>query len=540
MSTSVQTRTLSLLLAPLIVLLCACTNEEISSLSKNSVIYCSEGTPESFNPQTITSGMTIDATANQLYNRLITFQGTDNTIGPSLAKSWHVTRDGKKITFYLRNDVHFHQTDYFTPSRPLNADDVIFSFNRILYPEHPYHDVSGAQYPFFQSVEFSNLIENIERINDYTIRFILKRADSSILANLATDFAIILSEEYAQQLIEQDMPENIDNFPIGTGPFKLKEYRSGSHIRYIPHEKYWMGPSDLHQLIFDITPIDTGRLTKLLAGECDVIAYPIEHEKIIEHPNLTLDEVTSFNVGYLGFNTKKAPFDNKLVRRAVAHAINKQAILDVVYAGRADEATTIIPNTSWAFDPSISTPEFSPEKAKELLAQAGYNQGFEIELWAMPVQRSYNPNAEAMAKLIQADLQDVGIRVTIENSLEWSVFLRRLAQGEHQAVLLGWSADHPDPDNFLSPLLSCASSITGNNRTFWCNQEFDSVIQQSLETTNVLQRKAHYAKALQIVAEELPLLPIAHAKRFQARSSNIEGQLLNAFGGIDFYKVSKH
>ncbi|WP_448547925.1 ABC transporter substrate-binding protein [Thalassotalea fusca] len=533
-------RLLSLLVTPFVVLLSACTNDEISSISSNSVIYCSEGTPESFNPQTVTSGMTIDATANQLYNRLITFQGPDNTIGPSLAKSWHVTRDGKKITFYLRNDVHFHQTEYFTPTRPLNADDVIFSFNRILYEEHPYHKVSGAQYPFFQSVEFSNLIESIERINEYTVRFSLKRADSSILANLATDFAVILSEEYAQQLIEHDMSDNIDSFPIGTGPFKLKEYRSGSHIRYVPHEKYWMGPSTLQQLIFDITPIDTGRLTKLLTGECDVIAYPIEHEKIIQHPDLKLDEVTSFNVGYLGFNTLRAPFDNKLVRRAVAHAINKQAILDVIYAGTAEEATTIIPNTSWAFDPSIRTPEFSPDKAKALLAEAGYTEGFEIELWAMPVQRSYNPNAEAMAKLIQADLQRVGIRVTIENSLEWSLFLRRLTLGEHQAVLLGWSADHPDPDNFLSPLLSCASSMTGNNRTFWCNSEFDKIIQQSLETTNVLQRKAYYAQALQIVAEELPLLPIAHAKRFQARANNIEGQLLNAFGGIDFYKVSKH
>jgi cationic peptide transport system substrate-binding protein len=111
--------------------LVACDGENDQSLSENSIIYCSEGSPESFNPQTVSSGTTIDATSNQLYNRLISFKGEQNTIAPSLAKSWHVTRDGKMITFYLRKNVSFHQTNYFTPTRFFNADDVLFSFNRI-------------------------------------------------------------------------------------------------------------------------------------------------------------------------------------------------------------------------------------------------------------------------------------------------------------------------------------------------------------------------------------------------------------------------
>lgn len=334
--------------------------------------------------------------------------------------------------------------------------------------------------------------------------------------------------------------EEIDIYPIGTGPFILKEYRTGSLIRYRPHEQYWDKKTTLKQLVFDITPSNTGRLTKLLAGECDIVAYPIAHEKILENNALTLDDVTAFNIGYLGFNTTKPPFDNLLVRKAISHAIDRKAILDTVYFGdtKAVPATSILPPSSWAHDENIAPIEYSIEKSKQLLAQAGLSQGFTIDLWAMPVQRAYNPDALTMAKLIQADLLKVGVKVEIV-SLNWQEFLRRLALGEHQSVLLGWSADHPDPDNFFTPLLSCGAAETGSNRTFWCNEKFDDIIQESLLTTDIKIRKKLYQKALHIVADEIPVLPIAHSKRFQARATNIKGDLLNPFGGIDFNGVSK-
>lgn len=527
-------------LVPLMIFfLMACDNDDNSSLSAKSIIYCAEGSPENFNPQTVTSGTTIDATSNQLYNRLINFQGDKNEIGPSLAKSWHVTRDGKMITFYLRKNVAFHQTDYFTPTRPLNADDVLFSFNRILNPEHEYHHVSGGSYPFFQSVEFGSLVQEIEKINDYTVRFKLSRADSSFLANIATDFAVILSAEYAQQLTKEHARHKIDLFPVGTGPFKFKEYRVGSLIRYYRHDDYWRQHVAIEQLVFDITPSNTGRLTKLLANECDVVAYPIAHEKITEHPNLTLEAVTSYNVSYLGFNTQKPPFDNKLVRQAISYAINKQAIIDTIYFGHAEIAKSLLPKSSWAHDKNIVDQEYSIAKARELLIEAGYPDGLTMDIWALPVQRAYNPNALTTAKLIQADLQQIGITVNIVSNYEWTTFSRHLAKGEHQAVLLGWSADHPDPDNFFTPLLSCASMHTGRNRAFWCNEEFDDYLHKSLQTTNTKQRKKLYAQALKILSEEIPLLPIAHSKRYQARANTIKGELLHSFGGIDFSGASK-
>ncbi len=516
----------------------ACDSLDNISLKQKSIVYCAEGSPESFNPQTVTSGTTIDTTAKHLYDRLISFKADDHTIGPALAKSWHVTRDGKKITFYLRKDVSFHSTDNFTPTRKLNADDVLFSFNRILDKNHAFHEVSGGNYPFFQSVKFDELVENIEKINDYTVRFTLSQSDSSFLSNLATDFAIILSQEYGEQLAQDNRHQQIDILPVGTGPYKLEEYRPGSLIRYKPHDTYWQGESTLSQLLFDITPSNTGRLTKLLTGECDIVAYPIAHEKINEREDLILEAVTAFNVGYMGFNTQKAPFNNKQVRTAIAHAINKQAIIEAVYFGHADVATSLLPKNSWAYNSDIKGHEYSIEFAKSLLTASGYPDGFTMDIWAMPVQRAYNPNALTMAKLIQADLKLIGITVNIV-SYEWGTFLRKLSQGEHQSVLLGWSADHPDPDNFFSPLLSCNSALSGNNRVFWCNEAFDQVLNESLSTNNIGLRKKYYAKALDIIAEEVPLIPIAHSKRFQARNANIKGELLHSIGGIDFATVSK-
>ncbi|WP_245560580.1 ABC transporter substrate-binding protein [Colwellia piezophila] len=519
-------------------LLSGCNEDSKLSLSERSIIYCSEGSPETFNPQLSTSGTTSDATSKQLYNSLIVYKGQSNTLGPSLAKSKHITRDGRKITFYLRQDVSFHQTSYFTPTRLFNADDVLFTFNRILDKEHAFHHVSGGQYPFFQSVNFSELVEKVEKINDYTVRFILRRNESSFLANLATDYAVILSAEYGQQLTNSNSKHEIDILPIGTGPFKLKDYRVGSLIRFYRHDSYWQGKAKIEQLVYDISPRETSRLTKLLAKECDVSSYPNAHKKIAQRSDLQLESITSLNVGYFGFNTQKAPFDNKLVRQAISLAINKQALVDNIYRSQAARAKSILPTTSWAYDKNTPELGYDPVRAKSLLAEAGYPQGFTMDIWAMPVQRTYNPNAVKMAKLIQADLKKIGVKVKIV-SYEWSTFLRRLSLGEHQSFLLGWNADHPDPDNFFTPMLSCSANEIGNNRTFWCHKEYDDLLKKALKTTDMSKRKGYYAKAMVIINDEMPLLPIAHSKRFQARGSDVEGDILSKFGGISFYQASK-
>ncbi|WOH37617.1 ABC transporter substrate-binding protein [Thalassotalea fonticola] len=517
----------------------SCGKVGSDSILTEGIVYCSEGSPTSFNPQLVTSGTTIDATSKQIYNRLLDFDPSNFEKIPALARSWHVTKNNKLVTFYLRKDVQFHQTKYFTPTRNMNADDVIFSFNRILDKEQAFYQSVDGKFPFFQSVKFDDLVKDVEKIDDYTVRFRLTHPQSSFLANIAAPFSVILSKEYADSLIESKKDLTlIDNLPIGTGPFKYKDYRNGSLIRFQRHENYWRRKVNIENLLFNISTDNTSRLTKLLTHECDVISYPIATQEIASRPDLSLEQVTSFNVAFLAFNTKVPPFDNPLVRKAVAHAIDKDAIVSAVYYDQAEVAQSLLPKASWAYSDQVEEVTYSKELAVKLLSDAGLSDGFSIDVWAVPVHRAYNPDARKMAKLIKSNLAEVGIEVNII-TFEWTTFLKKLAKGEHQSVLIGWQADHPDPDNFFSPLLSCAAVKTGGNRAMWCNEEFDKLLQKSLLTNNSNTRKKLYLQAQQLLQEQLPVFPIAHGKRAQAKVKEIEGNILTPFGGISFEDVNK-
>ena len=519
-------------------LLSACIDSSsVSSLTKKSLIYCSEASPDSFNPQTSLNQTTLDATSNQIYDRLITIDPSDNTLKPSLAKSWHVTRDGTKVTFYLRKDIQFHATDYFFPSRTLNADDVIFSFQRILNPEHNFHYVSGGHYPYFEQIKFKKLVSSVEKINQYTVRFNLHVPDASFLAHLATPYAVILSGEYGDILTEKNMRSYIDTHPIGTGPFKLQEFRAGSLIRFYQHKGYWRKSMPFEQLVYDITTSNTGRLTKLMTGECDIISDPIGHNKITERKDLTLESVTSLDVAYLALNTLKAPLNDPLVRQAINLAINKEAIINAAYLGHGVVANSILPPTSWAFKTINNNKEYAPKKAKALLAQAGFKQGFEMDLWAPPETTSYNPNALTMAILIQEDLRSIGITVNIIHDHP-PVIIGMSEPANYDSMLSGWSANHPDPDNFFSYLLSCDATQTGSNRAFWCHQTFDGLLEKGLHTAQIEQRKYYYQQVLNLLATEMPIIPIAHSKTYKAKNNKINGKFFNNFG-VNFINVSK-
>lgn len=500
---------------------------------RSGLVYCSEGSPESFNPQLVTSGTTIDAISQQLYDRLLDIAPDSGELTPGLAQSWQVSADGKTYRFKLRSNVQFHQTEYFTPGRPLNAQDVLFTFNRIMQTGHPFHYQGGGNYPFFQSVAWASLVNKVVAESDDSVRFELSRPDSSFLSNLATDFAAILSAEYAEQLVAANTLSRMDSHPIGTGPFRFKEYQKDVLIRYYRHKNYWREPAKPDQLVFDIVPNNARRMAKLFTHECDVVAFPrvAELKLISQRPDVDVQESTSMNVGFWAFNTRKAPFDNSKVRQALAYAINRDAILQAVYFGHATAANSVLPPTSWAYNPDLPVQQYDPVIAKALLAEAGYPNGFSMDIWAMPVQRLYNPNALKMAELMQADLAQIGVRASIV-SYEWNSFRRKLSDNEHDSVLIGWSADNADPDNFFRPLLSCSAADTGTNRANWCDENFDRLIGQALLTADQKQRRSYYLAAQQYLAEQMPLLSIAHSQRFQAISSDIKGVHINPYGGV--------
>jgi cationic peptide transport system substrate-binding protein len=524
----------------LVVGVSACSKRNEHTFYNSGLVYCSESNPVTFNPQLDTSSTTSDATSHQLYDRLLDFDPDTGRIVPSLASSWLVSDDGLTYAFQLRRDVKFHTTDYFSPSRNFNADDVIFSLNRWRLASHDFHFVSGGRYPYFESLGLADNIADIKRINGYRIEITLKRRDSSFLANLATDFSVILSAEYGNQLKQQGFPNRIDQYPIGTGPFKFESYRKDHFIRYARNSDYWRDITIAQRLIYDITPRSSLRLAKLITGECDATAFPAqtELEIIRNREDLTLAEKPGLNIGFWAFNTQRPPFDNPDVRRALAVAIDKNTLLEAVYFDSATRAKTLLPAASWAFQNDADDTAYNPVLARKLLASAGIEPGFSMTIWAMPVERAYNPNATKMAELIQRYLKEVGIDATIV-SYDWATFRRHLQDGLHDSVLIGWSADNGDPDNFYRPLLSCGAIPSGTNRAMWCNSDYDELLDRALATDDLDERKAIYQQVNRLLYERLPLVPIAHAYRYQAYRNELKGMSINPFGGVRFGGVNK-
>ena len=509
----------------------------VAGAEAKTLVYCSEGSPSSFNPQLETDGTSFDASSRQLYNRLAEFERGTTKIVPALAESWSVTEDGLEYTFNLRRGVKFHSTSNFTPSRDFNAEDVAYSMERQLNDDHPYHDVSGGTYEYFNGMDMPGLIKNVTKVDDYTVKFVLNRPEAPFIANMAMDFASILSAEYADKMLAAGTPEKVDLEPVGTGPFQLVAYQKDAVIRYAAHPDYWAGRAKIDNLVFSITPDNAVRWQKVKVGECHVMPYPnpADLAAIEADPNVNLLQQEGLNVGYLAFHTQKKPFDDKRVRQALNMAINKETILDAVFQGAGKAAKNPIPPTIWSYNDATKDYPYDPEAAKALLAEAGYPDGFETDIWAMPVQRPYNPNARRMAEIIQADWAKVGVKAEIV-SFEWGEYLKRSRAGEHQTVLLGWTGDNGDPDNFLFVLLGCAA-VEGANRARWCHKPFDDLLVKAKQISDVAERTKLYEQAQLIFKEEAPWVTIAHSVVFKPVRKEVIDFRIDPFGGHVFYGV---
>lgn len=522
----------------LLFFLPACEYQDLKPIRDQVLVYCSEGNPETFNPQLSTSGVTFDASSRTLYNRLVEFKPNSNEIAPSLAESWSISPDGKEYTFHLRENVSFHQTEHFRPTRYFNADDVIFSFSKQSDNSHPFHNTSQLSYRYYESMGLQNLIESIEKSGQHTVIFKLSRPESPFLATLTMDFTSILSAEYADSLLIQNKRENIDSLPVGTGPYQLTRYQPDAFIRYKAHANYWNGEQQLKNLVFAITPDPSLRFARVIAGECDLMTNPLPIHLMTtkKYPQIKVTTQPGLNTAFLSLNTQKPPFDNPQVRKAIELAINKPSIIKVVYQNNASLANSIIPPTSWAHVNSLSASQFDPQKSRQLLEGAGYASGFELDLWIMSAQRAYNPNAIKMAELIQQNLKAVGISVNI-HSFEYATFLNKIRNGEHQAALAGWIGDNGDPDNFFTPLISCSATKSGTNSTFWCDNEIDQHIQQAKLEKRQATRYKIYEKLQQKLRQESPLVPIAHATRFVVLSHKVQNFNMLSTGGVSFEGV---
>lgn len=508
-----------------------------ASAAPKTLVFCSEGSPEGFNPAFYTAGTTFDASSRQIFDKLAMFKRGTTEIGPGLAERWDISPDGKEYVFYLRKGVKFHTNEIFTPTRDFNADDVIFTFMRQFDKNHPYHKVGGASYEYFNSMSMPELLKEIVKVDDYTVKFILNRPDAPFIANLGMDFASIFSAEYADKMMKAGTPEVIDFEPVGTGPFQLVAYQKDAVIRYKANPDYWAGKAAIDNLVFAITPDASVRYQKLKANECQVMPYPnpADLEAMGKDPDINLLQKEGLNVGYMAYNTKMAPFDNPKVRKALNMAMNKPAIIDAIFQGAGKVAKNPIPPTIWSYNDAVVDDPYDPAAAKKILAEEGVKD-LNMKIWAMPVQRPYNPNARRMAEMLQSDYAQIGVTVEIV-SYEWGEYLKRSKDVNRDgAVLLGWTGDNGDPDNFLAVLLGC-DGVGGANRAQWCYQPFEDLIQKAKIVSDIKERTKLYKEAQVVFKDQAPWATIAHSVVFQPVRKEVVDFRIDPFGGNVFYGV---
>ena len=528
-----------------------------ASLTNNGLIYCTHASGFSFNPQTTDAGTSMNVVTEQIYSKLFEIRNNSAIPTPVLAQNYHISEDGKTITIQLRKGVKFHQTDWFKPSRDFNADDVVFSLNRVLgnvdlptvantevrYRNPQYRifhqQAKKVRFPYFESIKLNQKIESVKALNAHTVQIQLYQPDSSIISHLASQYAIIFSQEYAMQLNADDNLVQLDLLPVGTGPYQVKNYFRNQYVRLLRNENYWDKKAKIQNIIIDLSTDRTGRLVKFFNGECQIASYPEVSQLGLLNENdarYYIKSAEGMNLAYLAFNFQKPQMQDLMLRRAISQAINRKRIVKTIYHNTATVANNIIPNISWAS--SVNTPDFAydynPEKAKKLLKNAPL-----LKLWVINEEQVYNPAPLKMAELIKNDLAQVGVQVQIQAVTRTFLIDQLNQQSEdYDMILTGWLAGNLDPDSFMRPILSCGTSTEISNLSNWCNEHFDDIMDNAIHTTSLRLRANDYNAAQELVLSELPIIPIANVKRVLVASSKVQGIDMSAFGSLNFEKLS--
>jgi dipeptide transport system substrate-binding protein len=500
---------------------------------------CTEASPDGFDYSLYHANSTADAAAEPLYNRLVEFKLGTTVIMPALAEKWTISPDGKTYIFSLRQGVKFHTTEWFKPTRPMNADDVVFTIQRQIDATHPWYKAATQGWFYAQAMDFSKIIKSVSKVDDYTVRFELNQAVAPFLADMAMDFTSILSAEYADKLLKDNQMRDMDTKPVGTGPFVFKGYEKDQMIRYEANAEYFRGRPKVDKMVFSIAPDAAVRLQRLKAGECDVMVYPRPQDwpQIESDAKLNLIKGNPLVTSYVALNVQHKPLDNKFVRQALSLATDREKIVHIVNADAAEPATNPYPKTQWSYSTSVQPLKLDVEKAKKLLAQGGYPNGFPLDLWVRPGTSGSNPNPKLTAEILQADWKKIGVEVNVR-VVEWGELLRRARKGEHDAVVLGWASDNGDPDNFLAPNLSCAAMADGGNFSRWCNKDFDAAIQKATQVSDLKERTKQYEQAQVTFNQESPWVPMVHPLVALAANKKVSGIVispltLNNFANVD-------
>jgi peptide/nickel transport system substrate-binding protein len=464
--------------------------------------------PVNLDPAQVTD-LNSNRVGRRIAETLVTFPEESTQIVPGLAESWTVSRDGLRYTFKLRRGITFHD------GTPFNADAVKFSIERQINPEHPFNKL--GKYPF-ANFFFGN-VKAVEVLDDATVEFVLKEPRASFLAVLTAGAASIVSPTAVKKL-GLDYPSQ----PVGTGPFRFVAWDRGQRVVLDKNPRYWRGPTKLERVIYRPIVEDQARLTELLTGAVDlIVGTPPDYVAQLENnPKITLLKQVGAHVWYLGINNQKKPFDDKRVRQALNYAVNKDAIVRDVLKGTGTLSRgPVLPGT-WGADSGLKPYPYDPERARKLLAEAGYASGFATTLW-VPESGSGMQSPVAMATIIQSNLKAVGVNASVQ-TFEWGAYLARLRSKEQELFALSWMAGNEDPDMVMFPLLHSSQwTPDGPNRALYKNAAFDELLHQARVTTDQARRAQLYREAQRILVEDPPWIFVDHEIQTAAHVRRVQG-----------------
>lgn len=483
------------------------------------------------NPITLDPALGADATCAEVtslvFSGLVQF-GEDTTIIPAIAENWHLDKDGLTWIFHLRRGVHFHH------GREVTATDFKYSFERILHPKtkspHTWlfdAVVGAAEFAAGKAPQVSG----IKVLDPQTLAITLLKPYNPFLANLAYVAASVVPQE----LVEKD-PDHFARHPVGTGPFVFVAWKEGEKISLTANPEYFEGRPFMDAIEIRILGKEESDTDLFLQGSLEHIELGTDYDRIGKDPNWQpyISHLPQLSVQYLGFvHIRKTPVSDRRVRQAINHAINKQRFIEKFFAGRATEANGPLPPGVLGYDPRFKRYDYNPEKAKQLLAAAGYPHGLKDPL-VMHV-RDAKATVER-AEFIKDELQKIGIPVKIE-PLPWRELINEENMKTCDMYLLSWIGDTGDPDNFLYPLFHSQSFGGSGNRGYYHNPGLDEKIVNAQGIRNPVKREQAYREIVKELVEDAPWVFLFHNDRYIVHQPYVKALRQHILGRFKLHRV---
>jgi peptide/nickel transport system substrate-binding protein len=490
--------------------------------SQDTLVIAKPDDVSGLDPALISDGESSQVCRN-LFDTLVRHSVDSMKLEPALAVSWEHDQGGKSWTFHLRKGVRFHDKS------PFNAQAVVDNYQRQFQPDHPLR-FAGNRFPYWGDIWGTKpcVINTIEALDEYTVRFQLNEVVAPFVENLAMPFFAIVSPRSLQL-------HGSDSFkhPVGTGAYRFVEWLPRERIVLEANPDYWDGAPEMKRLV--IVPIKdpTSRQLQLEAGKVHLITgVMLENvEKLKLNRAVQVITQPGMNVGYLAMNNEDEHFKLPQVRQAICHAIERHEIAKALYRGLAEVAESHLPPMIWG-QAQLTPYSYDPETSRKLLAQAGYPAGFKTELWYMSAARPYYPEPKVMGEALQAMLADIGIEVDLK-AVDWGSYLEKVGKGEHKMALGGWIGDTGDPDNYLYVMLddnNVDRQRGGSNLCLFKNPEVHQRLIRARQIVIQEERATLYAEAQQILHEQAPSLPLVHAHQVGAHHPRLEGFHLHPTG----------